>query len=277
MSPIPLSILTWNINFRSAASLDALANLAELPDIVTLQEVVLKRAAEVQSRLRDLGYAGVIYSGDESASNKRYGNVIATRMPIKSLSLLDAGFPWPQLIAHGLLDTPAGQIHVVNAHVPNGSGNGWKKIHTLRSLSRLIEGLRSQPLILAGDFNEPRYALQDDHVVTWGQILGRDAKWRLRSKRTLEGESGTGEEWDAVVRWFFEKSDESGIRNAYWEVAGHGKMEPSHLSRGCHRWFDHVFVSNNFKVKSCKFLHAFREDGFSDHSALHAELSHVSG
>jgi hypothetical protein len=37
--------------------------------------------------------------------------------------------------------------------------------------------------------------------------------------------------------------------------------------------FDHVFASDDFRVDDCRYLHAFREDGFSDHSALMAMLS----
>ena len=50
-------------------------------------------------------------------------------------------------------------------------------------------------------------------------------------------------------------------------------MEATHFSRGNPRWFDHVFVSEHFRVDDCTYLHAFCDDGFSDHSALLAALS----
>ena len=275
-SAVPLSLLTWNVNFRSAETLEPLARLPELPDIVLLQEVALGKSVDIQARLSEIGYPNVIYSGDADAANKRYGNVIATKLPCRSISLADAGLPWPQLVAHAELDTPRGQIHVINVHVPNGSGNGWKKIHTLRALRLLIERLSGQQVILAGDFNEPQYVMQGEHVVTWGQRLRRNGQWQPWSRWTFDGETGTGEDWDAAVRWFFENPGESAIRNAYWDATGHGSMEPSHLSRGMPRWFDHIFVSGALAVESCRFLHAFREDGFSDHSGLLAELSSSS-
>jgi hypothetical protein len=58
-----------NINRRSAATLDPLAGLEERPDIVTLQGVALSRAAEIEARLRSLGYERVIYSGARALLN----------------------------------------------------------------------------------------------------------------------------------------------------------------------------------------------------------------
>jgi endonuclease/exonuclease/phosphatase family metal-dependent hydrolase len=273
MPPVLLRVLTWNINFRSAATLDPIAGLRELPDIVTLQEVAHARASTIEGRLRALGYEQVIYSGDLSVTEKRYGNVIAANRrdgpSLEEVRPGDAVFPYPHLVAHARV----GDINLITAHVPNGSGNGWKKISTLRALRQCVKSLRGQAVILTGDFNEPQYAMQDDRVVTWGP----DQKWRTWDSWTFHGETGTGEDWDAAVRWFFESSPESGLRNAYWESAGHGTMEASHFSRGSPRWFDHVFVSSDFTVESCKFLHGFRESGSSDHSALLAVRARASG
>jgi endonuclease/exonuclease/phosphatase family metal-dependent hydrolase len=170
-----------------------------------------------------------------------------------------------------------GDINLITVHVPNGSRNGWKKISTLRALRKRVERLRGKPVILTGDFNEPQYAMQGDRVVTWGQELGTDRRWRTWDSWTFRGETGTGAEWDTAVRWFFENAGESGVRSAYWDSAGHGRMEASHISRGSPRWFDHVFVSSAFTVKSCEFLHRFREAGFSDHSAVLVALARASG
>lgn len=49
------------------------------------------------------------------------------------------------------------------------------------------------------------------------------------------------------------------------------------ISRGAERWFEHVFVSDCFRVTACGYLHLFRENGFSDHSAVIAALSYASG
>ncbi len=267
------SVLTWNFNRRKAAMLEPLAALPHPPDIVTLQEVTSAQADSICKRLHDLGYSSV-YSGNAEAKEKRYGNVIAARTPIGNLETT-AVYPWPQLVAHVVLDTQSGPINVITVHVPNGSGNGWKKIDTLEALKQVVVGVKGEPLILTGDFNEPRWvAPQNGRIVTWGQEE-RDGHWVPWSTWTFEGISGSGERWDAAVRWFFEGWDESGNRNAYWDAAGNGSMQASHLSHGAQRWFDHIFVSDSFGVITCDYMHLFREKRFSDHSAVLATLSYA--
>lgn len=129
---------------------------------------------------------------------------------------------------------PHGSVHVISVHVPNGSGYGWEKIDTLEALKRMVLGLKGEPLVLTGDFNEPQYAMQDGHIVTWGQ--DPDGKrWSTWDEWTFDGVTGSGKRWDAAVRWYFESPDESGIRNAFWDAAGHGAIEASHLSHGAPR------------------------------------------
>ena len=127
-------------------------------------------------------------------------------------------------------------------------------------------------MVLTGNFNEPRCAMQGGQVVTWGQDPNGE-RWALRDEWTCDGVTGSGERWDATVRWFFQSPEENGMRNAFWDVAGHGAVKASHLARGAKRWFDHEFVSDDFRVDDCRYLHAFREEGFSDLSALMAMLS----
>jgi len=273
---IPLSILTWNTNFRTASILDPIATLLSPPDVITFQEVTLEHATGVLERLHNMGYTSV-YSGSPDAAEKQYGNVIAARASVTSCDSAAFGSPWPQLLAHARVETLGGPVNVVTVHVPNGSGNGWKKIDTLDALKRMVLGLKREPLILTGDFNEPRWApLQNGHIVTWGQDHNGD-RWSPWNTWTFDGVSDTGERWDAAVRWYFEHPNESGIRNAFWDRAGHGAMEASHLSRGAERWFDHVFVSDHFRVERCEYKHSFRTDGFSDHSALIASLAYAPG
>ena len=276
MAKTPLSVLTWNINFRDDRALGPLASLSNLPDVVTLQEVKLSHETLIRRRLEDLGYA-VVFSGDSAATDKRYATMVGARGRLAPTDLSAFGFPWPQLVAHATLATPGALVNLVTVHVPNGSGNGWTKIDALEALRRLVLSLKGEPLVLTGDFNEPRFEkLQDGRIVTWGQEQ-YEGRWLPWTVWTFDAVTDTGDRWDAAVRWFFEATDESGIRNAFWDAAGHGAMAASHYSAGKPRWFDHVFVSDQFQVKSCKYLHSFREDGFSDHSALLASLSYALG
>jgi endonuclease/exonuclease/phosphatase family metal-dependent hydrolase len=270
--PTPTTtVLSWNIGRRGLPALEPLTSLPIRPDVLALQEVGLPQASEICGHLGDIGYASV-YSCEPNAVEKRYGNVLAALAPLQSSPVSSFDFPWPQLVAHAKVESWAGPIDVVTVHVPNGSRNGWQKIRTLEALKRLVLSLKDRPVILSGDFNEPRWTpLQDGHIVTWGQerSAGRWVPWNTW---TFHNVSGSGESWDAAVRWYFEHTDQSGLRNAYWDVAGRGAMQPTHLSHGAKRWFDHVFVSDHFAVNACEYQHAFRERGFSDHSALFATL-----
>jgi endonuclease/exonuclease/phosphatase family metal-dependent hydrolase len=67
--------------------------------------------------------------------------------------------------------------------------------------------------------------------------------------------------------------EKSALRHAYWEAHGHGTMDVSHLSRGQKRWFDHMFVSEEFHVEQCDYLQQLMGPGCSDHSALSASLT----
>lgn len=144
-----LRVLTWNINFRSAASVDRLAVVGEPADVLTLQEVTLGQAADIESHLRDLGFTSFCYSGIETAAEKHYGNPVAARSPITPGADMAEGFPWPQLVAHCSVETPAGVVNVITVHVPNGSSNGWKKIDMLEALKRLVLRLKGRQLAVA--------------------------------------------------------------------------------------------------------------------------------
>jgi len=273
---VPFSVLTWNISLitGTAATLEPVAALSPRPDVVTLQEVNCDRAPEICKRLRDLGYQDVIYSGRPEADEKRYGNVIAARTHLERCDAQAFHFPWPQLVAHAKVAVQGKPVSVITVHVPNGEGNGWKKVHTLDALRHMVSALEGAPLILAGDFNEPRWEpLQDGAVVTWGQEWDGE-RWEVEDGEWSDKHGVTHEwgRWDAGVRWFFD-ADSSGLRNAFWESAGHGSMEQTHIAGGFPRWFDHIFISDCFAVDDCAYLHEVRAQGFSDHSSLLATLS----
>jgi endonuclease/exonuclease/phosphatase family metal-dependent hydrolase len=273
------TVLTWNVNFRGPSVLKALTSLYGVPDILTLQEVSVAQSGAYRECLSRLGLQNVLYSGRVDSAEKRYGNLIASRWPVEPVDLgdLKASLPWPQLVAQGVITIGGNQVNVIIAHVPNGAGNGWAKIDTLKALAEIVHRTKGSPCLLTGDFNEPQFALQDGRIVTFGQEQTANDGYRCWKEWQFEGRSGTGEEWDAAVRWFFENRDGHGLRHAFWEVSGQGKMEPTHISRDNPWWFDHIFISEGFQVESCNYLHDVRLKGLSDHSALMAQLSYRAG
>lgn len=267
-----MDLLAWNLNFRTAEVLEPIRRLRKRPTVLALQEVSVGQFEAIADGLLELGYT-VLDSCDPTATEKRYGNIVAVTAGTPAARVPTQGFPWPQLVLHARLRTDAGPLSIVSVHIPNGSGNGWRKIDALEALGETVLRCAGEPLVIAGDFNEPQFALQDGSVVTWGQEL-EDGRWVTWDSWSFDGVSGTGERWDSAVRWFFERSEESGLRNAFWLSHGQGEMEASHVTtRGADRWFDHIFVSRHFAVDSCDYLHEWRTDGYSDHSPLRASLS----
>jgi exonuclease III len=204
-----MQVATWNVHFRDAAVLEYLAQVAA-PDVVMLQEVTFKQEDAFRERLARMGLKEIYYSGRLDAVRIRYGNIIASRWPLDAVELRypPKQLPWPQALAQVSVTVDGRSIVVITAHMPNGSTYGWQKIDTFLVLKDLVRRAKGKPCIVTGDFNEPQFEMQDGHVVTWGQEPdGRggfavdEADWTDPSGRT-----GTGQEWDAAVRWIFEKS-----------------------------------------------------------------------
>jgi endonuclease/exonuclease/phosphatase family metal-dependent hydrolase len=267
-----MQVVTWNVKFRDAAVLEYLAQVA-VPDVVTLQEVRFKQKDAFRERLAGMGLKEVYYSGRPDVVTMRYGNIIASRWPLDAVELRypPKQLPWPQALAQVSVTVDGRSIVVITAHIPNGSTYGWQKIDTFVVLNDLVRRAKDKPCIVTGDFNEPQFENQDGHVVTWGQKPdGRGGFSLWPAWEDSSGRTGTGREWDAAVRWVFEKS---GLRHAYWEAHGDGTKDVSHVSGGRNCWIDHMFVSDEFQVEKCDYFHQLRGRGFSDHSALCARLT----
>lgn len=252
----PLRLLTWNVNFRADVTLNRVLDLAEEHDILALQEVTVEHAPEFVAVLEAAGFR-ITYEPHAGS----YGSMVASRLPAclgeNSLTL------WPELLAHAVIDYENEPINVLSVHVPNGSGNGWGKIAWLDGLRTVIESLEG-PIIVAGDFNEPRFNwLQNGEVVTWG---GEPDEAGLYVPYYFDPKSG--QSWDASVRWYF---DSHRLRHAYWLVYGLADLPETHVSGDVPRCFDHVLVSDHLDVSR----HDLRDETrpqFSDHTAVSVDI-----
>ena len=268
----PIQVVTWNVHFQGARILDALKSQ---PDVLALQEVTFNQRPDFEERLREMDLK-CCPDCQPRAGGKDYGNLIACRWTIEPVKARFSGKkpPWAQLLVEALVSVNGRSFLVISVHIPNGSGYGWRKIDTFDALKVVVRDAKGKACIVTGDFNEPRYMLQNGGIVTWGQ------EWDARQRcfvcwppwKDRSGTLGSGKKWDSAVRWLFDQEDEHGMRHAYWEMQGPGAMDASHLTRGQKRWFDHIFVSPHFRVEQCKYLHELRGPGLSDHSALEAKL-----
>jgi exonuclease III len=165
-----MQVVTWNVARRPATVLDELARIA-VPDLVTLQEVALEYQDAYLERLARMGLKQCHCSGRVDIPSKRYGNVIASRWPLNAVELRYplGELPWPQALAQVSVKCNGYSIVLVTVHIPNGSNNGWEKIDTFQVLAKQVREAKDMPCIVTGDLNEPRYIMQNNAVVTWGQ------------------------------------------------------------------------------------------------------------
>lgn len=263
-----VDVLTWNVKFKEATILRHLSALKLPLDVVALQEVKNDHVSGFKESLAKMGLVHFHHSGTKS-TRKRYGNVIASRAPLTVVPV-DEPAPFPQLIAQAVVNDA---LHVIAVHAPNGSKNGWDKIATLLAVRKLVERAK-HPVVVMGDFNEPRYfeGVTPVRSFAWSKNWerDRDRKW---TRSNVRGKKVTRprHEWDDAVRWFFEKD----LRHAYWLKCGAGSVAPSHLAQKTNaRWFDHIFVSQpRIEVRDCTYHHELRTSrGASDHSGLTARL-----
>ncbi len=267
-----LELITWNVNRQSADVLDALGPGADTLDLILLQEVTSARRDGYRERLASLGFRHFVH-GDPGAQKKSYGNVIASKHRLVQLPP-PPGAPYPQLLVHARLELPAPlALHVVCVHAPNGSNNGWDKIRTLRGARTIVTDLGDAPVVVAGDFNEPRY-VAGTPVRSFAWLPDQDwDELRLRpwARKNARGvlESEPRESWDEVVRWFFDAR--SGLRHAHWVTHGEGTIHASHRTKDGEapdRWFDHVLVSNRVRVVESSYRDDLRALTASDHSGF---------
>ena len=170
-----MRVLSWNIAGNTGMHPDRLdavcdAVVAYEPDLVTLQEVPSPpdRLKALRQRLKEADLTRGWHFTGPTDGRRSYGNLLATRYPAKrkrspamprgsddaTRELIHRA---RRAIAHAVVETPRGKVAVFGVHVPNGSGNGWLKVEVLELLAGLVrEASARMPVIVAGDFNEPR-------------------------------------------------------------------------------------------------------------------------
>jgi exonuclease III len=224
------------------------------PDVVCLQEVTEERRSHWSDRLRD---DGLEHFADSSylLSGRPKQTFVAARWPLVVLPAI-AG-PQPERVLSVVIDSPWGQIEVHNAHVPDGSGHGILKVATLEALFDRLARPCDRHRILCGDLNAPRGEGPNGEVETFAVDHPRDA-----------------ERWDAAERSVITGLADWDLADLFRGIHGYGVTEPtwerSRRGGSVGRRFDHVFASASLRGIACDYVHAWRETGLSDHSAVEA-------
>jgi exodeoxyribonuclease-3 len=151
-----MKIATWNINSLTVRLPQVLSWLATNPvDVLCLQELKLSDDKFPLKELQDAGYHSAVFG------QKTYNGVaILSRTPARNIVKNIVGFTDEQsrLIAV-TLDTPAGEVRVINGYFVNGQAPGSEKFeYKMKWLTGLRDWLRTElhqhpNLVLVGDFN----------------------------------------------------------------------------------------------------------------------------
>ena len=288
-------LLSWNIHFQSLPGkldkvIEAIRSVS--PDILTLQEVKTSLANDVVGRLADIGLVHAHCSGKNAPptamreppqvgrskrlKRKDYQSLIASRWPVTAAgSRWRRSAPFPELLARAKVFLPDGQeIDLFTVHIPNGSGNGWRKTDTFNVLSAALRRGNDSPRILTGDFNEPKRFRQSGQIVPFGEKIHGDKGTSVRGYHTKLKDRRPNMERVNGVRSVLDGASQHGLRDAYRDLHGVETATPvTYTTRKNPRCFDHTFVSRHFEVVDCGYYHEWRKERWSDHSAMWTRLS----
>ena len=258
-------LITWNVARRVEALAAQAAALGErAPDVIALQEVTARTLPlwEAACATLGLGHVACTLPGADGArvpaGPRRTGVLLAAREPLEPLPGI-LPVPW----AETALAARVAGIEVHAVHVPNAA-NGEVKPLTLAAL-RVGLAQRAGPRVLCGDLNTPRREHPDGSV--WS--FARDGRGRLREAR-----AGF---WDDAELGVVPGLRDLGFADAFRALHGYAERSPSWTfgtiaGHGGGWRIDHLFCSAELRPVACRYHHAWRDDGLSDHSALEAEL-----
>jgi len=232
--------------------------IAAEPDLICLQEVSRTTASTWTRKLTDGGWLhAAIAEPDENRSpGRRTLSVLtAARQPLERRDI--PHLPWPERV----LCTKIGALELVNVHSPISPSPGLAKVLTHEAVHAFLAAGEG-PRVLCGDLNTPRREHPDGRVWTFA----RTRNGKLRPER--------GERWDRAELALIKDLEAHGFRDAFREIHGLEVREPSWVWQ---RWgggyrLDHLIVSSEVKVQDVRYLHEWRDEGLSDHSALVASF-----
>lgn len=240
-----MKLISWNVAGRRGRLEDQIrAVLRQEADLVCLQEV---RESTAPRWREVLGRDGLEQVADSSGrSDRKLFNLTASRWPVTELEV--SGMPQPERLLSVCVWSDSGPVEVHNVHVPP-LNQGTAKLETLAAIHAALAVPSSAHRILCGDLNTARVEAgeeRDDRVGRWVEaeaLVLRDlAQWDLR---------------DVFLQLQAHRRNETSCSTAgHWRKRGHR--------------LDHIFASRGLGAVFCDYQHGWRQEGFSDHSAMEA-------
>ena len=250
-------VLTWNVAGRVRGQAAQLSVLAEAPfDVLCLQEVTPTTRARWEASLGQLGlHVAVSEWPVAPQGSRRFAVLVAARQPLSPCPSLD--LPWPE--RH--LAVRVGGLEVHTLHAPLSSKEDLVKVRTLEALFAVLRAADGVPKVLAGDLNTPRYESREGAIVTFA----RDRRGRMRAE--------LGPRHDRAELLLIHELTRHGWRDAFRAVHGYGARDRSWaLASGFGYRLDHIMVSPELEPVDSGYLHDWRTERLSDHSAMWARL-----
>jgi exonuclease III len=274
-----MRLITWNVARRIRCIPDQVAALRRRgADVVALQEVTASSHPLLAEALASIGLVHSAFSLSLSKTPRRlvgprrFGQLIASRWPLRSMPPERFCIPWPEKVLSILVRAPRLNFEVHAVHIPPGASNGWTKIETFEGIFDRLARKSKVPRVLCGDFNSPKEETSHGQTITWGQDLvdGRGVCWG-------RSQGDTGIRWDQGERSVLVGLAEFDLADVFRTLHGFRRQEFSwylhRKGRRTGRRFDHVFASKRLKAMRCSYLHRLRERNLSDHSPLEVDFA----
>jgi endonuclease/exonuclease/phosphatase family metal-dependent hydrolase len=257
-------VLSWNVAGRVGAVLEAqIAALAGCDaDVLCLQEVTPTTHARWRAALQERGLHVEVSAFPPGArGSRRLATLIAGRSPLTLLP--SPPLPWPErhLACLTLLDSV--EVEVRNVHAPLSQKAEQVKVRTLEAVFEAVNAPGAhRPCILTGDLNTPQYESREGEIQTFART------------RTGRVRPAYGERHDQAELLLVAELPRRGWSDAFRALHGYGRRDRSWvpLWRGPGYRLDHILLSPGIRPVACEYVHEWREQRLSDHSAIWAEI-----
>jgi endonuclease/exonuclease/phosphatase family metal-dependent hydrolase len=255
-------LLTWNVAGRvDANQARQIAALAERSfDVLCLQEVTPRTKPRWIEALEGRGlHVAVSDWPVEPRGSRRFAVLVASRAPVQPVDGPD--LPWRErhLAVHTTLDDAEVEVHTL--HAPLSAKEDRVKVRTLEALFAALAADDGMPRVVAGDFNTPRYESREGEIITFA----RDRRGRLREE--------LGARHDRAELLLIDELTRHGWRDAFRALHGYARRDRSYAMRTGYGWrLDHIIASPEVEPVEADYIHEWRTERLSDHSAMWARL-----
>jgi exodeoxyribonuclease III len=270
--PVGMAVLlTWNVAGRVGANQERqIAALADRAfDVLCLQEVTPRTRARWVEALEARGLHVAVSEWTEAArGSRRFAVLVASRRPV--VPVAGPALPWSErhLAVRTALSGEDREVEIHTLHAPLSSKEDLVKVRTLEVLFAALTsgagdgGGAAVPRILAGDLNTPRYESREGEIVTFA----RDRKGRMREE--------LGPRHDRAELLLIDELRRHGWRDAFRAVHGYGRRDRSWAMQTGYGWrLDHIMVGPGLEPVECDYVHDWRTERLSDHSAMWARIA----